>query len=80
MLRLPVDKRNDPVRIKGELFERREVPSRVTVLQGHLPPGGARDTLKAYYSQEQKMGSNFRSEFTKDQIKKAWSNNDTAEI
>ena len=80
MLRIPVEKRNDLVKVKGQIFDRQEIPSRITVLGGHLPPGGANDVMKGYYSEEQKQGSNFKSEFTKNEIKKAWSNNDMSEL
>jgi hypothetical protein len=73
MLRKPVDKRDELVIIKGQIFDRVEVPSRVTVLQGHQPPGAMRDIVNGYYKEEQKLGSRFRSEFTPDQIKQAWS-------
>lgn len=69
----PVDKRDDPVRIRGVIYYRVKVPSRVNVVSGRLNAvTQAKDVMKGYYKLEQKQGSRFRSEFTKDQIKKAW--------
>jgi hypothetical protein len=33
-----------------------------------------KNTIRGYYKEEQKNGSRFRSSFTPDQIKRAWSN------
>lgn len=73
MVRRPVAERNKPIRIRGGVFFRVKAPSRFNVVKGYAAPGGAADVLSGYRKAELKMGSKFRSEFTADQIKKAWS-------
>jgi hypothetical protein len=73
MLRISVANRKDEIKIKGQIFERQQVPSSVTVLHGHGGPGLQGDVLKGYYEAEQKQGTKFKSEFKPDEIKKAWS-------
>lgn len=71
-----VDERNDPVYLNGHMLIRSSfVPERV----GVLIPGASQDDsfnsriMQSHYKKEQAEGSRFRSSYTKDQIKEAWS-------
>jgi len=65
---LPVDQRND-VSIR-----RVTVPRSVAISGGvHVPTQGE-EVMRAFHKEEQRLGSRFKAgEFTKDQIKRAWS-------
>ena len=54
-------------------LKRRKVPSRISVVGGAQPATQASEVMAGYYKQEQKNGARFRSRFTKEQIKNAWS-------
>ena len=70
----PVAERNLPLTIGGATF-RREALEKVHLSFPGLPPDRqlAERTLKNYYNLEQQKGSSFRSSYTKQQIKEAWS-------
>jgi hypothetical protein len=69
-----VDSRNAPVTQDGEVYERVTAPERVHVLgvaeNPHTQQARMRD---GYARQERKQGSRFKSEFSKQQIREAWS-------
>jgi hypothetical protein len=71
-LRRPVEDRNKPIVLK----RMKDIPDRVGVM---VRGGHTEDTsfnsriLKSHYKQEQEQGSRFRSTYTKNQIKEAWS-------
>lgn len=69
---VPVDQRDSQSGLR-----RKTVPSTLRVLCGEPTPDQlqARNVLKGYHNLECKEGSRFRSSFTKQQIKEAWSNN-----
>ena len=59
-------------------LKRFTVPQRLALVGVGEPldnPLGSNKTniMKGYYSQEQKLGSRFKSEFSADQVKRAWS-------
>ena len=59
-------------------LKRFTVPQRLALVGVGEPldnPLGANKTnvMKGYYKQEQKLGSRFKSEFSADQVKRAWS-------
>jgi len=59
-------------------LKRFTVPQRLALVGVGDPldnPLGSNKTniMKGYYSQEQKLGSRFKSEFSADQVKRAWS-------
>lgn len=60
-------------RDKQDGMVRLSIP-RVTVITSSAPSCIDMDhnVLKGYYEQEQKLGTRFRSSFTKEQIKQAW--------
>lgn len=74
----PVDARNLPVFDGSEKLERITVPARIGVVigGGKTPLGSHGDqVLRGYYREECKQGSRFRSEFSAEQIKRAWKKN-----
>jgi len=67
----PIAERDRPLLLE---FERITVPSSVNVIGGAADPSQIQNTiLKSYYKEECNAGSRFKSRFTKEQIKKAWS-------
>lgn len=68
-----VKDRNKPRRVRGSVFKRSKNVVKFNVAMGALPHGAMADTIKGYYNEEIKHGAKFKSEFTKDEIKKAWS-------
>ena len=59
-------------------LKRSTVPQRLALVGVGEPldkPLGSNKTniMKGYYKQEQKLGSRFKSEFSADQVKRAWS-------
>ena len=66
LAKLPVDQR-DRISIR-----RVTVPRSVSISGAAAAPSQASEVLAGYHKQEQKHGSRFKSEFSADQIKKAW--------
>jgi hypothetical protein len=64
--RLPVEERDRIV------IRRVKVPRTVSISGAAAAPSQAGEVLAGYHSQEQKLGSRFRSEFSAGQIKQAW--------
>jgi len=64
---LPVDERNALV------CKRREIPRSLVVAGSSTGNNQSAEVLNGYYQKELQEGSRFKSSFTKDQIKKAWS-------
>jgi hypothetical protein len=70
----PLSQRDDPVVVDGVKLNRVMVPENVFVVGGAAPvPSQKESVLSGYYRQEREQGSRFQSEFTKEQIKKIWS-------
>lgn len=72
LLCVPVDDRD-----KQEGLERVKIHTQINTIGSRATPEGdtAKTVLKGYHSEECARGSQFRSEFTPEQIKRAWSNN-----
>ena len=69
-LRMSMDKDRCP-----EGYRRVSVPQQIAFTGSAPNPANMRDgVLKGYYDQECKQGSAWKSDFSKKQIKKAWSN------
>ena len=65
-VRVPMAERN------SVLIRRRTVPSSVSISGVAEVPTQGHAVIKGYRKEELKKGSRFKSEFTPDQIKKAW--------
>jgi ABC-type ATPase with predicted acetyltransferase domain len=72
LLRVTVDERD-----KQDGLERVSIHTQINTISNRTTPESdtAKTVLKGYHAEECSKGSRFRSDFTPEQIKRAWANN-----